>query len=56
MAGPVHDAALQQHAGFKMPAVSNVTIRRAPLIANEYNVTYKVDGAEYATGHLQGWH
>ncbi|MEE0121441.1 MAG: S-layer homology domain-containing protein, partial [Agathobaculum butyriciproducens] len=40
------DAAFNS-SGFKMPA-RNVTIK-GTFVANEYNVTYKVDGAEYAT-------
>ena len=34
-------------SGFKMPA-RNVTIK-GTFVANEYDVAYKVDGAEYAT-------
>ena len=45
--GWTSDDAAFNSSGFKMPA-RNVTIK-GTFVANEYNVTYKVDGAEYAT-------
>ena len=45
--GWTSDDAAFNSSGFKMPA-RNVTIT-GTFVANEYNVTYKVDGAEYAT-------